>query len=135
MTYLARLSIPKLLKAAFIPVLLLTFLAASSQLLNEQEASEVQHARLERYEHKMAQPVRALSTPFHYIPSARLAHPENLLALHTEAALPLLCVSFFPIIYIILKRLLLYPLKCTSHFIRYRLPNNPLSAQLIIYSK
>ncbi|WP_342423014.1 hypothetical protein [Paenibacillus sp. FSL E2-0178] len=118
MTYLARLSISKLLKAAFIPVLLLTFLAASSQLLNEQEASEVQHARLERYEHKMAQPVRAHSTTFHYIPSARLAHPENLLALHPEASPPLLCVSFFPIIYIILKRLLLYPLKCTSHFIR-----------------
>jgi hypothetical protein len=116
MTYLARLSFARLLKAAFIPVLLLTFLATSSQLLHEQEP-EMQHASLDRYEHKMAQPVRAHSTKIQYIPSVWLAHPENIMALHPEASVPLLCVSFSPIIYIILKRLLLYPLKYTSYFI------------------
>lgn len=117
MIYLGRLSIPRLLKAAFIPVLLLTFLAVSSQLLHEQEP-EAQRASLERYEHKMAQPVRAHSNQPHYIPPLRQAHPENILAPWPEAFVPLLCVSFFPVIYIILKRLLLYPLKYNSHFIR-----------------
>ncbi|WNS45739.1 hypothetical protein [Paenibacillus sp. MMS20-IR301] len=117
MSYLERLSLPRLLKAAFIPVLLLTFLAVSSQLLHEQEP-EAQQASLERYEHKMAQPARTHSSQIHYIPSVRQAHPENILALWPEASAPLLCISVFSVIYIILKRLLLYPLKYNSHFIR-----------------
>lgn len=119
MTYLARLSLPRLLKAALIPVLLFTFLAVSSQIPQDQEPDNLS-TKSERYEHKMIHPARAHSPLVQYITSMRLVHPENILALQPEPSVPLLCVSFFPVIYIILKRLLLYPLKYTSHFISVR---------------
>lgn len=116
MAYYVRWSIPRLLTAALIPVLLLIFLAASFQPVHGEEPDQ-QQASLDRYEHKMAKPARAYSTLFHYIKNMRPVHHENTPAHQAEASVPLLCVSFFPVIYIILKRLLLHPLKFTSNFI------------------
>lgn len=116
MTYLARLSIRRLLLTALVPVLLLTFLTASPLLFHEQDSAE-KHTNLERIEHKITQPVRIHKPQLPFASPLRLDHPENLLAFQPEASVPLLCVSLYPIIYILLKRLLLYPLKYTSHFV------------------
>ncbi|MEK4007388.1 hypothetical protein [Paenibacillus sp. FSL H3-0333] len=115
-----RLTLLNLLKAVFLPVLLLIFLITALQMLHEQEP-EMHSVRPDRYEHKLAQPVRVHHTQIYDTQAVRLAPRENPLTLESGPPGLLLCVSLLPFIYILLKRLLLIPLKYNSHFVGVRL--------------
>ncbi|WP_341347471.1 hypothetical protein [Paenibacillus sp. FSL H3-0469] len=115
-----HLSLLDVLKAVFLPLLLLTFLIMALQMLHEQE-SEMHSVRPDRYEHKLAQPARVHHTQIYDAQAVRLAPRENPLTLESGPFGLLLCVSLLPFIYILLKRRLLIPLKYNSHFVGVRL--------------
>jgi hypothetical protein len=128
--YLARLSFILPLRIALVLVLSFSLSTVWSGGLSAEQERETYG--LERYELKFIAPVRANTQ--HSVPASvvRLSHHGNALTVTAEPPLPVLCVSFFPIIYIILKRLLLYPLKYTSHFVAaQRLCGARLSGSMI----
>lgn len=112
-----RLTLLDLLKAVFLPLLLLTFLIIALQMLHEQEPEMHHSVRTDRYEHKLAQPARMHHTQIYDAQAVRLAPGENPLTLESGPPGLLPNVSLFPFIYILLKRRLLLPLKYNSHFV------------------
>lgn len=116
MAYVARTPFARLLLILFIPVLLLSLLTVSPGVFHS-HAPEGEPDNIKRYEHVLAHPVRAHSAIYKSVPSDRSVHHGITSTALPEPTVPVLCVSLFPIIYIILKRLLLHPLKYTSTFI------------------
>jgi hypothetical protein len=114
--YLAYFPYSKLLRAAFIPILMFTLIAGAVGAFSTVEYEGETH-KFERYEHKMATPVRAHSTPIKFVPAVRLPHHGITPVVLPEPHVPVLVVSLSPIIYITLKRLLLQPLRYTSNLV------------------
>jgi hypothetical protein len=123
MTYIARKPLFMLLRCALIPVLLITLLAGAYGAFPHAE-QEGNTPHFQRYEYKLTQPVRIHPPKYSYTPSARLAHHGFTPAEPPEPAAPLLCVSLYPVIYNIVKRQRLHPLKFTSNYVSIAW-NNP----------
>lgn len=116
MTYLARKPISRLFQAALIPVILITLLAASYGIFRsaEQEGSS---PHIQRYEHKLTQPLRIHPPKLSYLSGARTSQHGFTPLMTQEPAAAFLCVSLYPFIYIILKRRWFRPLKFTSNYV------------------
>lgn len=132
MTYVARRSISRILLCLFLPALLLTLMTASSGVFHDQ-APEGEPLNIKRYEHKLTHPVRAHSSIYKSVPTDRLTyHGVTPGRLPNPQALAL-CVSLLPVIYIILKRLLLHPLKYTSTFVDFHVRRTLLPLNYNLY--
>ncbi|CQR55357.1 hypothetical protein [Paenibacillus riograndensis] len=116
MTYIARSPLFKRLRFVLVPLLLLSLLTVNFQV---PDSGGEEHTRneIEHYGHKMIQPIRTHPAQSKVLPPQRLNYsgitPPQ--APVTSATVP--AVSLCPIIYLIKKRLLLYPLKYTSHYV------------------
>ncbi|UQZ36352.1 hypothetical protein C2I18_24170 [Paenibacillus sp. PK3_47] len=114
--YLGRKPFQQLLRISLIPMVLFTLLAASFGV-HHQEEYEGRTPQIQQYEHKLTQPVRLHPPKPSYTPGVRISHHGSTPLLTPESAACLLSVSFYPFIYIILKRLRLHPLKFTSNYV------------------
>ncbi|WP_019911432.1 hypothetical protein [Paenibacillus sp. HW567] len=116
MTYLARTALLRLLRIILIPLLLLSFTGVHAQHF---QSSSEEHTRYEivRLEHKMMHPARTHSLPQKILTLSRLSPPGIIPVPPAKAFAVVLSVSLYPIIYLILKRRRLSPLKYTSQYV------------------
>ncbi|MBW4083990.1 hypothetical protein [Paenibacillus sp. S150] len=124
MSYLARIPMFRLLQLALIPLLLLSLLAVNSQVLNS-SGQENSRYEVERHEHKIIQPFLIHTTQLKFLPNLRLNHPGIIPDFPPETSAAVLVVSLHPVIYLMMKRRRLYPLKYTSDYVSIFLPGRP----------
>lgn len=116
MTYIARSTLFRLLQIILIPLLLLTFSEVHSQLIQGSNQEQTR-SEIERSDHKIMQPARVPSLPQKFLTLSRLSPTGIIIASPAKASAVILSVSLYPIIYLILKRRLLHPLKYTSLYV------------------
>ncbi|WP_150268520.1 hypothetical protein [Paenibacillus tepidiphilus] len=106
----------RLSAAALIPVLLLSVLAASAGLFNSTDADNSTF-KIERQEHKMTHAAWKKTTLLKHMPLIRPVQQGTTSWIPGTSAAVLLAGLLLPVIYLCLKRLLLRPLKYTSHYV------------------
>ncbi len=118
MTYPSCSRLSRLLRAALIPLLLFSMLAASAGRFHSADSDD-HSSKVKRYEHKITHTVWKKTTLHKYMPLIRPAQHGTTSWNAGVSATAVLAVSLLPVIYLRLKRMLLYPLKFTSQFVDY----------------
>ncbi|KWX73975.1 hypothetical protein [Paenibacillus jilunlii] len=116
MIYIARSPLFRVLRIALFPLMLLSLLAVNLSLIDNSEQEHSQY-EIEHYEHKIIQPIRTHTAHSKVLPPQRLNYSGITPPHAPVTSATVLAVSLYPIIYLIKKRLLLYPLKYTSHYV------------------
>ncbi|GGF85013.1 hypothetical protein GCM10010912_32840 [Paenibacillus albidus] len=116
MRYLARFPLIWWVQTVLIVVMTFSFPSLNVEALH----SSVQEQKAYEPDHSDRKVIKHNRVHYHSpgpLALSRITYPVNTFEVPSALLLPVLCVSFLPLIYKFLKRLLLYPLKFTSHFV------------------